>query len=370
MQKRVLILSNHFITLYNFRKELIKKLVEDRHEVFISMPKSKENNFFSNMGCKIIEIPVDRRGINPIKDIGLILNYIKIMKKVKPDVVLTYTIKPNIYGGIASRMCRNKVIHTVTGLGTVYIQDMWLKNIVVLLNRIAFKGASKVFFLNEDNESFYKQLKIISRKQDTSIVPGSGVNLEEFKYIELPTSKKIIFTFVGRVLKDKGIEEFLLAAKELKNNYDNLEFQVVGFVEESKYIQLLKDYQNQGIIRYLGKRNDIPQIIAGSSCIVLPSYGEGRGTVLQEGAAVGRPLITCDTYGCKDNVEDGYNGYLCKVVDVDSLVAAMEKFIKLPNEEKVMMGKKSREKAEKEFDRNIVIKSYIEAIEKIVNGGE
>lgn len=363
--KKILILANHFITIYAFRKELVEELIKEGNEVFLALPVSEETSYFSDMGCKIIDTPLDRRGTNPISDMKLMLQYIKVIRMVKPDVVLTYTIKPNTYGGIAARICKRKVIHTVTGLGSVYIQDMWQKNIAVLLNRIAFKGASKIFFLNEDNKKFYKKLNIISDDYETFIVPGSGVNLDKFKYTELPSTSKITFTFVGRVLKDKGIEEFMSAAEELRKNYTNLEFQVVGFVDEEKYIDLLKIYEDRGIINYLGKRNDIPQIMASSSCIVLPSYGEGRGTVLQEGAAVGRPLITCDTYGCKDNVEDGHNGFLCKVADIESLMVAMKKFIELPKEEKVLMGKRSREKAEKEFDRDIVIKSYIKTIKSL-----
>lgn len=366
--KKVLVLANHFITIYAFRKELVKELLETGYEVYLALPESEENNYFINMGCKIIETPLDRRGTNPVSDIKLLFQYIRIIRDINPDIVLTYTIKPNTYGGIASRICGVKTIHTVTGLGSVYIQEMWQKHIAVFLNRIAFKSASKVVFLNEENKGFYKQLKIVSSAHDTIIVPGSGVNLGEFKYQEQPSDEKITFTFVGRVLRDKGIEEYLTAAKRLVSMYNNVSFKVVGFVDEDRYINLLEQYENEGIINYLGKRNDISNIMASSSCIVLPSYGEGRGTVLQEGAAIGRPLITCDTYGCKDNVDDSYNGFLCNVADAESLESAMVKFIVLPSEQKVLMGKRSRAKAEKEFDRKIVVKAYLNEIEKIIIG--
>jgi glycosyltransferase involved in cell wall biosynthesis len=366
--RKILILANHFITIYAFRKELVEELVKYENEVYLALPKTEEANFFSNMGCKIIDTPLDRRGTNPISDIKLLFQYIKIIRDIKPDIVLTYTIKPNTYGGIASRICRSRAMHTVTGLGSVYIQNMWQKTIAVVLNKIAFKFASKVVFLNEDNKDFYKQLGIITENHSTMVVPGSGVNLENFKYVQQASDGKIMITFIGRVLKDKGIEEYLAAAKALIAIYNNVEFEVVGFVDEEKYIGLLNQYENEGIIKYLGKRNDISKIMAKSSCIVLPSYGEGRGTVLQEGAAVGRPLITCDTYGCKDNVEDGYNGFLCEVADVESLKDAIEKFIRLSQEEKVLMGKRSREKAEKEFDRKIVVKAYIDEICGIIEG--
>lgn len=362
--RKVLIIANHFIVAA-FRRELVEKLISDGNEVYIALPETKDAEIFSNMGCKIIDTPIERRSTNFVSDFKLLFQYIKIISSIKPDVTLTYTIKPNIYGGIAARFCKVKVMHTVTGLGSVFIQDMWQKSMIIFLNKIAFKSAWNVFFLNEDNKEFYRKVGIISDKHSTVVVPGSGVNLQKFKYVEQHSGEKIIFTFVARVLKDKGIEEYLSAAKELITLYDNIEFEVVGFVDEDKYIGLLNKYEENGIIKYLGNQSDIPKIMERSSCIVLPSYGEGRGTVLQEGAAIGRPLITCDTYGCKENVEEGYNGFLCKVADVKSLKETIEKFINLSQEEKVLMGKRGREKAEKEFDREIVIKAYIQEIDKI-----
>lgn len=365
--KKILIMSNHFITLYTARTELIKKLLRKNYKVYLALPKSSKNDFFSKMGCIIKNTSVDRRGTNPINDLKLLFKYIKIISDINPDLIMTYTIKPNIYGGLASRITNSTILHTVTGLGSVYIQDIWQKNIVVFLNRIAFKKASKIFFLNENNKEYYLNNNIISKNHNTCIVPGSGVNLEKFSYKDLPSNSDVTFTFIGRILKDKGIEEFLNSAKYLNKKYKNVKFKVVGFIDEIKYEGLLKEFEKSGIIDYLGQRDDIPQIMADSSCIVLPSYGEGRGTVLQEGAAIGRPLITCDTYGCKENVVDGYNGYLCEVGNTQSLIKAMEKFLSLSFKEKLDMGKNSRKKAEKEFDRNIVINSYIKSIKKILN---
>lgn len=365
---RVLIMINSLDGLFNFRRELLQTLLQEGYEIIISAPEHKKSSYFTNLGCTFINTPINRRGTNPFKDLRLLLNYLKIIKKFNPDIILTYTIKPNIYGGIAATILRKKIIHTVTGLGTVYIQDIWQKNMIIRVNKFAFKHASTVFFLNNDNKDFYIEKKIISREHRAIVVAGSGVNLEVFKYRELPISDdKIIFSFIGRILKDKGIEEYLSAANELSKLYDNLKFLVVGPVEEEKYINLLNKYEREGIIKYLGRRDNIFEIMERSCCIVLPSYGEGRGTVLQEGAAVGRPLITCDTYGCRDNVDDGYNGYLCNVADTESLIISMKKFIKLSNEKKSLMGKKSRKKAEDEFDRRSIIKAYLDEIKKILN---
>ncbi|WLR49048.1 glycosyltransferase family 4 protein [Halobacillus litoralis] len=363
--KKILIVANHYITVYAFRRELVKKLIENDYKVYLSLPKSEENQYFKELGCEIIESPMDRRGTNPISELKLFMNYIKTLKAIVPDLVLTYTIKPNIYAGIAAKLLKVKTIHTVTGLGSVYIQNMYQKSLIAKLNKVAFKSASRVIFLNEDNKKFYHDMKIISKNQKTSIVPGSGVNLDKFKHKKLPSDNKIRFTFVARVLKDKGIEEFLHAAKSIVENYNNVEFEVVGFVDEERYVKFLAEYEQRGFIKYLGKRSDIPEIMEKTSCIVLPSYGEGRGTVLQEGAAIGRPLITCDTYGCRENVEEGYNGYLCEVANPESLKSKLEKFINLSHEEKVKMGNRSRVKAEKEFNRSIVIETYLNEIDKI-----
>lgn len=364
--KKVLILANHHITIYAFRRELIKNLLDSGYQVTLALPYIDEVNYFSDLGCVIIDTPLERRKTNPLNDLKLLFQYYRIISTIKPDIILTYTIKPNTYGGLAARISRTKVIHTVTGLGSVYIQNMWQKKIAILLNKLAFKNSEKIFFLNDDNKNFYKDIGIIKSERYTKIVPGSGVNLKQFKYHELDLKSNITFIFVGRILKDKGIEEYLTAAEKIKNKYNNVKFEVVGFVDDEKYSEMLKRYENKNIIQYLGKRNDIPKLMTNATCIVLPSYGEGRGTVLQEGAAIGRPLITCNTFGCKENVDDGQNGYLCKVADSVSLEECLEKFITLSNVDKLAMGRYSRVKAENEFDRNIVINSYINEINNII----
>lgn len=364
--KTVLILSNHHLYTYNLRKELIEKLLEFNYRVVLALPYGEKVELLKEMGCEFIDVPLDRRGTNPIAELKLLFAYFKILKKVQPDIVLTYTLKPNMYGGLACRLFRSNVIHTVTGLGSVFVRDVSYKKVIIWLNKLAFKSANLITFMNEHNKELYSELNIIANDQKTMIVAGSGVNLDRFKYTELKEKDEITFTFIARVLKDKGIEEFLGSAKELKNKYKNINFEVVGFVDENKYKKMLQTYEEEGIIKYLGRRDDIPTVMANSSCIVLPSYGEGRGTVLQEGAAMGRPLITTNTYGCKDNVVEGYNGFLCEVADTQSLINAMENFISLSSEEKVLMGKRSREKAEKEFDRKIVVNKYIDKINEII----
>lgn len=364
VQKRILILSNHFVTLYNFRKELIKKLVEDGHEVFISMPKSEENNFFSDMGCKIIETPVDRRGINPIKDIVLILRYIKIMKKVKPDIIFSYTIKPNIYGSIASNLTKNKQINNITGTGATFLKNNVVSMIVKTLYKLSIRRSYKVFFQNKGDKDFFGENRMV--KNNFAILPGSGVNLEEFTLCNLPPTDEINFIFIGRIMRLKGIEEYLECAKEIKLKYPNTNFYIAGFIEEDKYKEIIDDYQEKGFINYLGFQKDIKSWIQKCHCTILPSHGgEGVPNVLLESAAMGRVCIASNINGSKDVVEDGVTGYLFETGSARDLIDKVEKFLALDYEAKKKMGLAGRKKVEKEFDRKIVVEAYLKEIDKV-----
>jgi galacturonosyltransferase len=363
VQKRILILSNHFITLYNFRKELIKRLVKDGHEVFISMPKFKENTFFSDMGCKIIETPVDRRGINPIKDIGLIINYIKIMKKVKPDIIFSYTIKPNIYGSIASHLTKNKQISNITGTGATFLKNNIVSMIVKTLYKISIKKSYKVFFQNKGDRDFFVANKMV--KDNFDMLPGSGANLEEFTLTDLPSIDEINFIFIGRIMKLKGIEEYLECAKEIKLKYPNTNFYVAGFIEEDEYKEIIDDYHEKGIINYIGFQKNIKSWIEKCHCTILPSHGgEGVPNVLLESAAMGRICIASNINGSKDVVEDEVTGYLFEVGNAEDLINRVEKFLSLDYEAKKQMGQAGRKRVEKEFDRRIVVDAYLKEVER------
>jgi galacturonosyltransferase len=358
----ILILANNDEGLYKFRRELLEKLAQE-HEVFFSVPYGEYVEKMINDRCHYIETKIDRRSANPFTDAALLLNYIKMIRRVNPDLVLTYTIKPNIYGGLASRINRKKVIHTVTGLGSVYIMDLPIKPLVVMLNKIAFKNAARVFFMNKDNKAFYIEKGIVSRSTKTELVNGSGVNTNVFLHTTLPDTTDI-FLMVARLIKDKGVIEYIDAARILKQKYENVEFQLIGVYEdEDEDMKNLVDNANEEkIIQFLGGQADVKPFYQKCTCVVLPSYGEGCGTVLQEGAASGRPLITCDTFGCRDNVADGVNGFLCKVADKESLASAMEKYINLSKEEKRLMSESSRKMAEEIFSRDRVIEKYIKVI--------
>ncbi|TDQ38649.1 glycosyltransferase family 4 protein [Aureibacillus halotolerans] len=362
MRKRILILSNHFITLYNFRKELILKLVEDGHEVFISMPKDTDNIFFTNMGCKVIDTPVDRRGINPIRDFKLILRYINIMNRIKPDITFSYTIKPNIYGCIASNLTKNKQVSNVTGTGATFLKKNLISNIAGFLYKISFKRSYKVFFQNYGDRDYFVENHMV--KNNYAMIPGSGVNLKQYELCNLPPENHMNFLFIGRVMKLKGIDQYLMTAKNIKQVYPNTNFYIAGFIEEDSYKAIINDYVEKGIVNYIGFQKDIKSWIQKCHCTILPSHGgEGVPNALLESAAMGRVCIASKISGSEDVVDEGVTGFLFEPGNALDLINKVEIFIKLDFETKKQMCLEARKKVENEFDRQLIIRAYLSEIQ-------
>ncbi|GAB3805684.1 glycosyltransferase family 4 protein [Virgibacillus kimchii] len=362
---KVLVLANYGMGLYKFRKELLEKLMNDGYEVYVSFPKDEYTERLEGLGCNFIDTELDRRGVNPIVDLKLLLNYRKIIKKIKPDIVLTYTIKPNVYGGIACRITNTPYISNITGLGTAIENKGIIRNITLKLYKIGLKKAACVFFQNKSNHNFFIENKIINGK--TRLIPGSGVNLKEHKFEEYPPNdKEIIFLFIGRMMKDKGIEELMQAARIVKKNYPNVQFDLIGDIEED-YQEKLDECQRLNIINYYGKQRDVHSYIRKSHATILPSYHEGLSNVLLETASSGRPILATKIPGCIETFIEGESGYSFDVKDVESLVNVIIKFIKLPYDQKKAMGISGRRKMENEYDRNIVINAYIEEISMLIN---
>lgn len=361
MIKRILILSNHFITLYNFRKELIQRLNDEGHEVYISIPKSDENNFFSDMGCKIIETPVDRRGINLGKDFSLMIRYIRIMEEVKPDIIFSYTIKPNIYGSIASNITKYRQINNITGTGGTFLNRNFISEVAKILYKLSIKKSYKVFFQNSGDKDLFVKNNMV--KDNYAMLPGSGVNLEQFQVCDLPLNKEVNFIFIGRVMELKGIEQYLETAKVVKGKYPNTNFFIAGFIEEEKYKSIIDEYNLKGTVNYIGFQKDIKSWIKKCHCTILPSHGgEGVPNVLLESAAMGRVCIASKINGSKDVIDDGVTGYLFDTGSAEDLTDKVKQLICLSFEDMVKMGLAGRAKVEREFDRQIVIDKYLSEI--------
>ncbi|MFJ5621690.1 glycosyltransferase family 4 protein [Peribacillus loiseleuriae] len=359
-------MANSSVGLYNFRFELINKLIEQGFEVCISLPESAEDRnvkLMINAGVKHIQTHINRRGMNPIEDLKLIKEYKRIIRNINPEVILSYTIKPNIYGAFAASKCKKPLIMNITGIGTSLMNSK-SKQLVIKLYKYACQKSKFVFFQNESNYSLFTSMKLVDY-QKTKIIPGSGVNTSKFKPVNTVKQDNIIrFLFIGRLMKEKGIEEYLNAAKNLTNKYPNVEFQVLGPFEEEKYKIILGESKYDRI-NYLGISNDVRNEIVNIDCVVNPSYHEGMSNVLLEAAAMGKSLIASNIPGCKEIIEDGYNGYLFEVKSVTSLEEKLIRYINLDNKEKDLFGENSRKKVNDEFDRNIVIGEYMRAINRI-----
>lgn len=360
---RILILANCDVGLYKFRKELIEELLDQGHDVYISLPDGDLVRPFEKIGCTFIDTPVDRRGTNPIKDLRLLKIYLNLIKQIKPDVVLTYTIKCNVYGGLACRMKKIPYLANVTGLGTTIENGGLIKQVSLMLYRIGLKRAQCVFFQNAHNMRFFTDKKIV--RGQVKLIPGSGVNVETHQYEEYPPDRsQFRFLFVGRVMKDKGIEELLTAVGKLAEEGRKVFLDVVGGSDED-YSELLSSFEARGIIRYHGSQSDVHSFYKQAHCVVLPSYHEGMANVMLEAASTGRPVITSRIPGCQETFDEGKTGYGCEPRDAISLKDAMEKMYLTPWEERRAMGIAGREKVASEFNRQIIIDAYQEQIDLI-----
>lgn len=364
MKGKILVLTNSIGGLHSFRKEVMKAIVDDGFEVYISEPDNDERvKYFERIGCHIIKTDFNRRGMNPWSDLELMLRYYKIIRKLKPKAVLTYTIKPNIYGGMACRLAGYPQLANVTGLGDAMENGGWLQKLTVALYKIGISQAKCVFFQNKTNQNAFVKNGIVKRK--TILLPGSGVNLKHHTFQPLPSIGILKFLYIGRLLRDKGIEEFFEMAKEVKIRYPNTEFQILGGCE-GDYQQQLDDLVQQGVINYLGITTDVRPFLKKVHCTIMPSYHEGMSNVNLESAANGRPVITTNVPGCQETVDHGLTGYLVNARDTKALIDTVERFIHLPHSQKEAMGRNARRKVELKFDRNIVIKAYLNEIKNII----
>lgn len=360
---KILILANNDVGLYKFRKELLERLLQE-NEVFICLPDGGFVKEMINMGCKFIACDLlDRHGTNPMKDLKLMLWYKEILSQNKPDIVFTYTIKPNVYGGMACASLNIPYVANITGLGTAVENGGIMQKITLFLYKMGLKKAQKVFFQNSENRDFMLSHNVVKGKYD--LLPGSGVNLNQYTTLEYPDGETIDFLFIARVMKEKGIEQYLEAAEYIHKKYPNTRFHVCGACEQD-YKDRLEELQNKGVIIYHGLVNDMIAMYKISSCTIHPTYyPEGLSNVLLESCACGRPIITTNRSGCREVVEDGINGFVVQEKNSKDLIEKIERFLALTVEERRNMGLAGRAKVKKEFNREIVIRKYMEEIRKV-----
>ena len=361
-KKTVLFLVNRDIVIYNFRREIVERLIADGHEVHISSPYGERIDDLVEIGAVFHNIRIQQRKMNPMEEFRLISEYKKLMEQVRPDIVFGFTIKPNTYGAIAARKYQIPFIANITGLGTAVENPGMVQKLLVCLYKYSFRDVRRVFFQNTSNRDFFLWNHI--RVNDYSFLPGSGVNLDRFSLCEYPKGDMIKFAFVSRILKEKGSEIYLEAAREIRKRHRNVEFHMCGF-RESDYDGALMKYQEAGDVIYHGLIRDVSSFMRDMHCIVLPSYyPEGISNVLLEACATGRPIITTDRPGCREVVEDGINGFMIAQKDTDALVQAIEEFIRLSWQDKRRMGLNARRKVEREYDLQVVVDAYVREVEK------
>jgi len=369
--KTVAIVINTAWNIYNFRLNLARKLKDKGYKVICIAP------YDAHYTTKIVDeflfypIPFDSKGINPFKDLQSMKALWKLYRLVKPDIVLNFTIKPNIYSTYIAKLFGIQVINTVTGLGTLFIKPSLITSFAQVLYKIAFCFTYKIFFQNQDDYNLFFEKKLISSKK-CLVIPGSGVDLQRFNSRYKNKEDGVIrFILVARMLKDKGVFEFIEASRRLKDYYPHIKFFLLGplgidnrtAITDTEMMHFVKE----GYIEYLGNSDDVPSILREMDCVVLPSYREGIPRSLLEAAAMSKPIITTNVVGCKEVVDHGINGFLCEPKNVDSLYNAIEKMLLLSPEERFQMGKKGREKMEIFFDESIVIKAYLDAIQEALN---
>lgn len=362
---KILLIASKDYNYYNFRSEMILKLVELGHEVVLSCPPGDKIKFFTDRGCSFVPHDMDRRGTSISADLKLIYAYYKLFKTVKPDILLTYTGKSSAYGGMVSRFMRIPRIINNAGLMDSRYYDKMVKFVLDSLFWLGFKNADCMMYQNSQERDYIR--RIIGMKTHYRDIPGSGVNLEKFQYVEYPDeSKPITFNYVGRLVSIKGINEFLTCAERIKKKYSNTRFVIYGDYDEDIYKARVLELEKKGIVVYGGVQMNMKPYIEQAHAVIHPSYYEGMTNVVLEHSAMGRVCIGSDIPGVRDGIEEGITGFVFPRQDVDALVQKVERFINLPYEEKVAMGKAARVKMEREFDRNIVTNIYIEEINRIL----
>jgi glycosyltransferase involved in cell wall biosynthesis len=365
--RKIVISINAAWNIVNFRLTLIEALRRAGHEVVALAPPDSYSVRLIGLGIDYRPIAMDKKGVSPLADLFLLVRYWRALRDIGPDLFLGYTAKPNIYGSLAAHALGIKVINNVSGLGTAFIRDGLLTRIVSFLYRLAFRRSATVFFQNPEDRDLFVGKRLVAAGK-ARLLPGSGIDLERFQPApDGPRDQGFGFLLVARLLWDKGVGEFVEAARIVRRIYPQAQFRLLGFLDSANRTAVpraqVERWVAEGVLDYLGAAEDVRPFLAAADCVVLPSYREGLPRTLLEAAAMAKPLIATDVPGCRHIVEDGVNGLLCAVRDPESLAAAMIRMIEAPEDQRAGWGRAGRERAEREFDDRIAIDLYLKAID-------
>jgi glycosyltransferase involved in cell wall biosynthesis len=362
---KIAIVLNTSWNIYNFRMNFIRSLQAQGHEVHTVAPIDDYTHFLTEEGCTHHAVRMDSRGANPIKDAALIVELWSIYRRLRPDIVLHYTIKPNVYGSLAAGLLGIPVINNFCGLGTVFLRDNLVSAIAIFLYRVSFRFATRVFFQNPDDLALFLNKKLVSGEK-TDLIPGSGIDLNRFRPVEFKRNTLFTFLLVSRLIADKGILEYIQAVKLLRAQGMKARFQILGAKDPRHKrgikVKTIDEWISSGTIEYLGTTNDVRQFVHKADCIVLPSYREGTPRTLLEAASSCKPIIATDVPGCHQVVLHQFNGLLCKLKSPDDLAQKMTTMAAFDDETLKKFGENGRKKMEEEFDEKVVINKYIETI--------
>ena len=366
----ILLTANTSWYLANFRSGLIRAIQDPGFHVAVLAPLDEHSGRLRALGCDFIPLQMDNKGTSPLRDARLFMTFRRQLRALRPQAVLSFTVKNNIFCGLAARRAKIPFLPNVSGLGTAFVTETWLTKVVTLLSRAAFRPLPLVMFQNRDDRALFITRRIVAAP-NCVVVPGSGVDLAHFAPTPLPKSDVTTFLLIARLLWDKGVGEFVEAVRQLRAAGVPVRGQLLGFLDVKNRNAIDREtvdaWQAEGVIEYLGATDDVRPAIAAADCVALPSYyREGTPRSLLEASAMGRPIITTDTPGCRDVVDDGVTGYLCALRDVASLAQAMARFATLPHKARSVMGQGARDKMVCEYDEAIVIDVYLRWLDQVV----
>jgi len=359
---RIALVCNTAWAIYTYRQGVLRMLTARGAQVTIIAPRDRTFEPLTEMGCRCVELPVASKGTDPRQDFRTLAALYREYRATRPHIVFHYTIKPNIYGSLAAMLARVPSIAVTTGLGYVFIQKSRTAQVAKLLYRFAFRFPREVWFLNRDDHEAFLHENLLAHPDRARRLHGEGVDLDEFAFQPLPARADFVFILIGRLLWDKGVAEYVEAARRIRAKYPHARFQLLGPVGVDNPSAIsrtdVQKWEAENIVEYLGEANDVRPLVAAADCVVLPSYREGVPRTLMEASAMGRPIVATDVPGCREVVEDGVNGLLCEVKNADSLTEALERMLTLTSSEREAMALRGREKVTSEFDEKNVVERY------------
>ena len=367
----ILMTVNAAWNIWHFRRPVVEALISDGHSVTVLAPFDDSVPELEKLGCRLLDLKMNLQGLNPLDELRLVFRFIRIFRAEQPNIVISYTIKNNIFGACAARILGIPFLPNISGLGTAFLSGRLIKAVSESLYRRVFERLPTVFFQNPEDSALFIERSMIQLEQ-VRLLPGSGIDLSHFTPTPMPpVDEAPLFLMIARLLRDKGVVEFVDAAKQIKAIYPRARFQLLGAVDSSNRsaidAALVRRWVEEGSVEYLGTTNDVRPAIAAACCVVLPSYREGAPRTLIEAAAMARPVIATDVPGCRAVVDSGVSGFLCEVRNADSLAMAIRRFLELPPDGRRAMGQAGQVKMEREFDQALVVKAYREALMPLID---